>query len=157
MKSLLLSAFLFFGLPLLVFSQHSLDYYLPDDVSYNEEIPTPKEILGHEVGEWHVTHDKLVSYMYTLAEASDRITLKEYGRTHEHRPLILLTITSPDNHASIDLIKENQNRLSDPEQSGDLDVSNMPAIVKMGYSVHGNEPSGSNASLVAAYHFAARK
>ena len=24
----------------------------------NSSIPTPKEIIGHEVGEWHVTHDK---------------------------------------------------------------------------------------------------
>jgi hypothetical protein len=31
----------------------------------------------------------------------------------------------------------------------------MPVVLFMGYSVHGNEPSGANAALLAAYHFAA--
>ena len=37
-----------------------LTYYLPQDNSYNENIPTPESILGFQVGEWHVSHDKLV-------------------------------------------------------------------------------------------------
>ena len=42
------------------FSQNSIDlsYYLPNDVSYNSNIPKPKSVIGHEVGEWHVSHDK---------------------------------------------------------------------------------------------------
>ena len=32
-----------------------LSYYLPNNVTYNQNIPTPKSIIGHEVGEWHVT------------------------------------------------------------------------------------------------------
>src|SRR5690625_6227642 len=31
----------------------------------------------------------------------------------------------------------------------------MPAVVLLGHSVHGNEPSGANASMLAAYHFVA--
>ena len=34
-----------------------LSYYLPDSVTYNPSIPKPKDIIYHEVGEWHVTHD----------------------------------------------------------------------------------------------------
>ena len=63
-----------------------LDYYLPNDVTYNQNIPTPKSIIGHEVGEWHVTHDKLVQYMYALGDASDRITIENRGSTFEGRP-----------------------------------------------------------------------
>ena len=33
----------------------------------------------------------------------------------------------------------------------------MPAIVYQGFSVHGNEPSGSNASLLGIYYLAASK
>ncbi|MBT7705168.1 MAG: hypothetical protein HN746_06750, partial [Polaribacter sp.] len=40
-----------------------LSYYLPKEATYNQNIPTPKSIIGHEVGEWHITHDKLVEYM----------------------------------------------------------------------------------------------
>lgn len=147
-----ISLFLF---PLYLFSQPTLDYYLPADVTYNPNIPTPAEVIGHEVGEWHITHDKLVQYMYALAEASDRVTIQEYARTYENRPLLMLTITTPENHANIEQIKENHHRLTDPNQSADLDTGAMPIIVNLGYSVHGNEASGSNTSMLSAYHYAA--
>ena len=44
-------------------AQVSLDYYLDDANEYNTDIPTPKSIIGHEVGEWHVSHDT-VSYTH---------------------------------------------------------------------------------------------
>ena len=72
-----------------------LNYYLPQGISYDPSIPTPKEVIGHEVGEWHVTHDKLMFYMQTLAKASDRITIENRGETFEGRPILLLTVTSP--------------------------------------------------------------
>lgn len=136
-------------------AQVSLDYYLPDDISYDESIPTPEEVVGHQIGEWHITHDKLVYYMRAVAEASDRVTYQEFAYTYEDRPLIMLTITSPENHQSIDRIKSNHQLLKDPAQSGNLDISTMPVIINLGYSVHGNEPSGSNASLLMAYYYAA--
>ena len=78
-----------------LFSQVTLDYYLDSDHPYNKNIPQPKELLGFEVGTWHVSHDKLVNYMYRLAESSDRIHIENRGRTYEDRPILLLTITSP--------------------------------------------------------------
>jgi len=135
--------------------QVTLDYYLPDDISYDETVPTPEEVIGHQVGEWHITHDKLAFYMRAVAEASDRVTYEEFAYTYEGRPLIMLTITSPENHQSIERIRDNHLRLKDSSQSENLDVSTMPVIINLGYSVHGNEPSGSNASLLMAYYFAA--
>lgn len=155
MKSTLLSLLLWLITPALLLAQVQLDYYLPDDVSYDPDIPKPAEVIGHEVGEWHITHDKLVFYMKALAEASDRVTIEEYARTFEGRPLLLLTITTPENHANIDRIIENQTLLRDADRSGDLDIDTMPVIVNLGYSVHGNEPSGSNASMLSAYYYAA--
>ncbi|MEX0608671.1 MAG: M14 family metallopeptidase [Balneolaceae bacterium] len=133
----------------------TLDYFLPDGVTYSSQIPTPKEVLGAEVGEWHVRHDQLVQYMYAVAEASDRVTITEYARTYENRPLLMLTITSPRNHSNIDEIKEKHMQLTDASKSEELDLSTMPVVVTMSYSVHGNEPSGSNASLAVVYHLAA--
>ena len=43
-----------------------LDYYLPQDVTYNKDIPKPQDVLGYVPGEWHVSHDKLVNYMQVL-------------------------------------------------------------------------------------------
>lgn len=136
-------------------AQPDLSYYLPDGVSYNPSIPTPKSIIGHEVGEWHISHDRLVNYMFAVANASDRISIQETGRTYETRPLLLLTVTSPKNHARIEEIRKQHVQLTDPSASASLDTKTMPNVVYMGFSIHGNEASGSNASLAVIYHLAA--
>ncbi len=123
--------------------------------SFRENITTPAEILGFEPGEWHVRHDQIVAYMYRLAEESDRIEIREYGRTWQRRPLLLLTISDPDNLASIDSLRANHLKLNDPSLSGELDTSQMPVVTWLGYSVHGNESSGANAALLVAYYLAA--
>jgi hypothetical protein len=132
-----------------------LSYYLPDSVRYNASVPTPESVIGHKVGEWHITHDKLVYYMKALAAASDRIQIEETGRTYEGRPQLLLTITAPANHKNLEQIRQQHLKLADPSASSGVNLDNMPAVVWMGYSIHGNEPSGSNAALLAAYYLAA--
>lgn len=131
----------------------TLDYYLPDDISYDNTIPKPADVIGHEVGEWHVTHDKLMFYMQTLAAFSDRITIENRGTTFEGRPLLLLTVTSPKNHQNIETIRQQHVALS--EGNANTDTANMPIVVYQGFSIHGNEPSGSNAGLAYAYYLAA--
>ncbi|CAL2106237.1 Zinc carboxypeptidase [Tenacibaculum sp. 190524A02b] len=138
----------------ITFSQNKVDlsYYLPTSVSYNKSIPTPKSVIGHEVGEWHITHDKLVMYMKVLAEKSDRITLEERGKTFEGRPLLLLKITSPINHQNIASIRKEH---IEATNNASINVSNLPIVVYQGFSIHGNEASGSNAALALAYYLAA--
>lgn len=142
--------------PAMLFAQPkpTLDYYL-DGANYQPNIPTPAAWLGYEVGEWHATHDQLLGYMKALDAASERITLQEYGRSHENRPLVCLTITSPANHARLEDIKTQRAALTNPAESGRLDLKNLPAVNYMGYSIHGNETSGSNAAMLVAYHLAA--
>ncbi len=139
-----------------IWGQDSLDinYYLPQNITYNENIPTPKEIIGHEVGEWHVTHDKLMYYMQALANASDRITIETRGDTFEGRPVLLLTVTSPENHANLEKIRTDHLSLSE-SAGNDLHIEDMPIVVYQGFSIHGNEPSGANAGLAYAYYLAA--
>ena len=132
--------------------QLDLHYYIPDNERYNTNIPTPKEVIGHEVGEWHVTHDNLVAYMRALAKASDRISIEDRGKTYEGRPLLLLTITTPENHSRLDQIRERHLKATN---DASIDVSKDPIVVYQGFSIHGNEPSGSNAALAAAYYLAA--
>jgi len=129
-----------------------LSYYLPKDVTYNQNIPTPASIVGHEVGEWHITHDKLVEYMKALAASSDRISIENRGKTFEDRPLLLLTITAPENHKNIERIRKTHIAVTD---NNTVAVSENPIVVYQGFSIHGNEPSGSNAALAVAYYLAA--
>ena len=137
-----------------LFGQVSLNYYLDAQHPYDSTIPKPKELLGYEVGTWHASHDKLVYYMNRLAASSDRIKIENRGTTFEGRPILLLTITSPENHQRIDEIKENHIALSE-KNSLSIDIEKQPVVVYQGFSIHGNEPSGSNASLLLAYHLAA--
>ncbi|HEX2631101.1 MAG TPA: M14 metallopeptidase family protein [Chitinophagaceae bacterium] len=133
-----------------------LKYYLPDSVTYNPAIPKPKDIIYHEVGEWHVTHDRLVNYMKAMAAAApERIKLETMGLTYESRPQVLLIITSPGNHQRLEEIRQQHVKLTDPLQSGSLNIDNMPIVVYIGHSIHGNESSGANASLLTAYYLAA--
>ena len=149
--------FILFVLALSCFSLNAqkttdLSYYLPQNTTYNPEIPTPESVIGHQVGEWHITHDKLVQYMQVLAEASDRIHLENRGETFEGRPLLLLTITSPENYSNIENIRTTH--IASTENNS-VNVENMPIVVYQGFSIHGNEASGSNAALLVAYYLAA--
>ncbi len=133
-----------------------LKYYLPDGVTYNPSIPKPKDIIYHEVGQWHVTHDRLVNYMKAIAAASpERVKLETMGFTYENRPQVLLIITSAKNHQRLEEIRQQHLLLSDPAKSSSVNIGNMPIVVWIGHSIHGNEPSGANASLLSAYYLAA--
>ncbi|MCB0776449.1 MAG: zinc carboxypeptidase, partial [Chitinophagaceae bacterium] len=137
------------------FSQ-DLGYYLPANTSYNPSIPKPKDIIYHEVGEWHITHDRLVNYMKAVAAAApERVKLETMGFTYESRPQVLLIITSPSNHKKLEEIRQQHILLSDPSRSSSVNIDNMPIVVWIGHSIHGNEPSGANASLLTAYYLAA--
>ncbi|RYZ29813.1 MAG: zinc carboxypeptidase, partial [Chitinophagaceae bacterium] len=150
---------LFSVLFLFVFSvsfSQELSYYLPDSVQYNPAIPKPKDIVFHNVGEYHITHDRLVNYMQVLAKAApDRIKLETMGFTYEGRPQVLLIITSSKNHQNLEQIRQQHVQLTDPSKSASLNTANMPVVLYIGHSIHGNEQSGTNASLVSAYYLAA--
>ena len=79
--------------------------YLPADADPDPSIPTPESVLGWDVGDWHVGHDKLVQYMYALADASPRVSIREIGRTHEQRPLLQLAITSEANQGRLEQLR----------------------------------------------------
>lgn len=137
-------------------SAQDLNYFLPDSVKYDPSVPKPKDIIHHEVGEYHVTHDRLVNYMEALARAvPSRVKLERMGFTYEKRPQVLLIITSPKNHGRLEEIRQRHLQLSDPSKSASVDIRDMPVVVWIGHSIHGNEQSGTNASLVSAYYLAA--
>lgn len=146
------AALVIIALPSMAAAQ-DLSYYLPEDVSYNPDITKPKDVLGYQVGEWHARPEQIVNYMKVLAEESDRITLEVTGRTHEQRPLLLLTITSEENHNNIDDVRQRHLAAADPNR--DAAADDTPVVMYMGYSIHGDESSGSNAAILFAYYLAA--
>lgn len=164
--SLILSTLIASAQPTFRSYTYDLSYFIPKTLnlpgksvtlegSYNKDIPTPKDVLGFELGSQHCEWGDVLRYMDALDRASDRVVLRELGRTHERRPMIQLIISSPKNLAKLDQIKAEHLKLSDPTQSSSIKVEQMPLVSDVVCSIHGNEDSGVNASLALAYLFAA--
>jgi len=137
------------------FAQQDLSYYLPKGVTYSEKVPKPQDVLGFQVGEFHASHDNLVYYFRQLAQASPRVKYEVYGKTHEGRLLTLAIISSEANIKRIEELRQQHIQLSDPSSSSKLNVADLPVVVWLSHSIHGNEASGANSSLLSAYYLAA--
>ena len=127
--------------------------------SYSSNIDKPINYLGFEVGERVASPLQISNAIIGWSKQSDRMIVKEYGKTHEGRPLYVVFISSPSNLAKLDEIKENVNLLADGLNTNGNKarsiIKDLPAIAWMAYSIHGNETSGADAAIAAIYHFIA--
>ncbi len=153
MKIKLSVLFLFLGAFLLRGQKIDLGYYLPH-IKYDPAITTPHDFLGFEVGEQHASHDQLYAYMKHISMQSERMKLVEYARSFENRPLICLIVTSKSNHSQLDKLKAMHVEWAEGKGNASS-ADQIPMVLYQGYSIHGNEASGSNASLAMAYYLAA--
>ncbi len=134
----------------------ALDYAVDGVTSYDAAIPTPDEVLGYTIGERHTRPEEVVRYVEAVAAASPRVAMGVHGETYEGRRLVHAIVTSPENHARLGEIQAANVRLSEsPASVSDAALAAMPAVLFQGYSVHGNEASGTEAALVYLYHLAA--
>lgn len=122
---------------------------LGTDAEVDETLPVPATATGVGVGVRHWYHHEIIDYLDKLALSSDRmVSLGEHGRSHGGRPLMAYAISSPENLARIEAIRDARPGLADPTTKTD---HRMPVVVHMGYSVHGDEPSGANATPLIAH------
>lgn len=126
------------------------EYYFGKYGPFDSEIPSPEEFLGYPVGAQHTRHDRIVAYFEHLAEISPRATIETYGHTYERRPLVMLTVSTVENLANLGAYQQSQLQLCDPEAEMP-ETESLPVFVNLGYNVHGNEPSSSEAAMLAAY------
>ena len=122
----------------------------------NPNVPSPKQILGYELGDRFTSHSRIEQYLFALRDAAkDRMRLASYGETYEGRKLYTAIFTSPENLSRLDEIKAGIQRLADPRTTSPTDaekiISTSPAIVWLSYGVHGNEASSSEAALSLMY------
>ena len=132
------------------------EYFFPGDQAFDPNIPTPAQFLGYDIGSHHTRHDLIVAYMKELASVSDRAEYQEIGRTYGHRVMPVLTVTAPANHARLEEIRLQHVRAADPAESA-VPALDRPVIVHLGYGVHGNETSSSEAALLVAYWLVAAR
>ncbi|HVW85125.1 MAG TPA: M14 metallopeptidase family protein [Bryobacteraceae bacterium] len=120
-------------------------------------VPAPDVYFGHQIGadrkllDW----DKVVSYFETLAKSSDRILVREYGRSAEKRPMIVATIADPDTLRNLDHYRDIQGRLADPRTTSPADAEPMfregKAIVLLTCSIHATEVASTHSAVEFAY------
>ena len=127
--------------------------------SYAGGVTDPAVRLGQPVGTRLAKHGEILGLFRTWASESDRLIVGTHGRTYEGRELIHAIVTSPENHARLADLQRANARLADPRGLSDAEANRLmestPAVAYMGYSIHGDETSGADASLSLAYHLLA--
>jgi len=148
MKKFLLLNLIFLG------SLYSQDYYYEKYAPFDENIKSPEEFLGYPIGEMHTRHDLIVSYMTYLSNTSDKADMFSYATSYEGRKLIYLIVSSPKKINNIDEIRKSHLSYIKPDDENYIQSdkpTDFPVIINLGYNVHGNEPSSSEAAMLTAY------
>ena len=149
-----LFAVLVLALPASLEAQHAL----AEGSAYNPAVPTPRAVLGYEIGQRFTPHHLIVRYAERVAAASPRIRVDTVARTFEGRELLLVTATSEANQQRLAQIRAEAAILGDPRNASATDIaraSRMPSVAWLGYTVHGGEASGTEAALALIYQLAA--
>ncbi len=135
----------------------TVPYY--DTSSYDHSVPSPNDYLSRPIGQWPAWHHEVVAYLHRLAESSDRVRLEPHGTTNEGRELFHLIISTPENLSNLDKYTAEMAQVADPSQLTPAEVkqitADLPAFCWLGYSIHGDEISGTDASVRLAWHLAA--
>ncbi|HEY7911788.1 MAG TPA: M14 family zinc carboxypeptidase [Blastocatellia bacterium] len=130
--------------------------------SYDSRIPTFRQVLGYDAGERITSHAGLMKYLEALSSAvPNQVKLFEYGKTWEGRKLIYAAVGSEANIKRLDAIRSAMQRLADPRRTPQAEakqlIADLPAVIWLGYGVHGNEISSPDAALLTAYHLIAAR
>jgi hypothetical protein len=122
-------------------------------------VPTPDEHLGRPLGETYSRHCDVVEYARRVCASTPRARMTTYGRTPEGRELVLVAVTSPENHARMADLQARWRKLADPRklQPGEDPkalLEDLPVVVWLSYNVHGNEASPSECALAVLHRLA---
>lgn len=137
------------------------EMYWPD-IIYDESIPRHVDVLDYAAGEKITNHADMLTYFKALEKsAPENIKVATYNHTWENRKLIYAVIGSAENVAKLNDFENNIQKLADPRITDRVTANelmeSMPATVWLGYGVHGNEISSTDAAMMTAYHLLASK
>ena len=119
---------------------------------FSQPLLSPSEFLGYELGTQFTRHHDVVDYYEQLAKsAPDRVKLISYGKTNERRPLLLAFVSSAENMANLEAIREAHLASTTGGNSANK------AIVWLSYNVHGNESVSTEASMLTIYELLTQK
>ena len=157
---------MFFRFPALLFSMLLLGGQLIaaeaqphfPQTQHDDAVPHPKQVLGFDFGDRIAMHHEIMTYAKALAAASPKVSMVKNGETWEGREMALLFVTSKANQARLGQLKEKYQALADPRKTDEAAmqelISDLPVLVMLLESVHGNEISGADSGILLAWHLA---
>ncbi len=125
-----------------------------------QTLPSPSDVVGLEIGTDSVLADwsQIGRYLSSLALASPSVRLDTLGATTLGKPLLLLTITSPENQSRLQSLRTGQALLADPRrltpEREDSLVAAQPAVVFINNNIHSTEIASSLFSMILAHRLA---
>ncbi|MBC3846770.1 zinc carboxypeptidase [Winogradskyella echinorum] len=115
-----------------------------------QNIKSPSDFLGYEIGTQFSRHHQVVDYFKSVANTlPNQVKLEEYGKTNERRSLYLAYVSSEENIKNLETIRENN--LKNTGLLEGTPTATDIAIVWLSYNVHGNEASSTEAAMLTLY------
>ena len=134
-----------------------LCYFTFLNIGQSQNIQSPSDFLGYELGTKFSRHNQVVDYFkYVSNELSNKVILEKYGETNERRPLYVSYISSPENILKLEKIRKN-NLNNTGVLKSNTKLDNDIAIVWLSYNVHGNESSSTEAAMKTLYELVTKK
>jgi hypothetical protein len=125
---------------------------------YDPAVPKPETILGYGPGERQTTYHLQEEVVRTISEhARSRVRYISYGKTAEGRGLRVLAISSPDNMAHLDAIRQANLDLANGKGVPASGLHRQPTIVWINECIHGDEPASFESSMFLLYNLAASR
>lgn len=122
------------------------------------QVPSPKSVLG-----FYPTDDKTIAdwtqindYFTKLDRASNKVAVREIGKTTNGKPLLVAFISSPENIKNLEKYRQISAKLADPRTIKDERelaelIKNGKTIVSISCSIHSTEIVASQMSINLAY------
>ncbi len=128
------------------------------------QVPSPKSVLGFQptddktIADW----SQITNYFARLDAKSDRVLVKEIGKSTLGKPLIVAFISSANNIKNLEKLRQINAKLANPnliKDAVELEnlVKNGKTIVSISCSIHSTEIVASQMSMNLAYELATAK
>jgi hypothetical protein len=114
-----------------------------------QNIKSPEEFLGYELGSQFTYHHMAVEYFKYISEVSPNARFREYGKTYEGRPLCVCIVSSEENLANLEELRKN-NLIKTGMTEGTFTGKQIP-FIWLAYNVHGNESAGMETAMKTLY------
>jgi hypothetical protein len=126
-------------------------------VFYPQNLKSPEEVFGFKLGSdcQLIDWNQIAEYIQYLGKNSEKIVVKELGKTTLEKPFILSVISSPDNINNLDKYKNIQNKIANPynleSDSAKYLINEGKIVVLISMNIHSTEIGSSQESVELAY------